>query len=540
MLRVFVEYFLEDELHKLLSEDSNLDNDGRAHSSSHASRSRTHAKDNNAFYYDKTKFLFHLLHFIKQHILLSKNQLLIKTINYVINEVTAYYDSVDVDSPSDINCNNACIKPSKALSNLQELKAENKQLKQLYEVISKNMTLKFNKQFNLEINHNKISSINSMNRLTLNEVKQLVFPNACHSTNTNNPLLAEHSLLSPTSHNLTPHIQTQLNQIDKETFNIFAFENAVGSANTLTYIALYAFSTFALYTIIKYPNFELFLKHITAGYNRSNPYHNDLHAADITQGVILILRKTSFAALAKLSIYDIASLFIASVVHDYKHPGVTNSFLMNTESAIAYRYNDSNILESYHVAQAFKLIKSNPALDIFSDVSRDNKLNMRERIIRCVLATEMVHHGNMLKTFKECIEKNSIVRGNNVAKVFDGVGEKELRETQQSFMNVVVHFCDVSNPTREFAVYEQWAHKVMEEFYLQGDKETELGLQISFLCDRNSVSIEQGQIGFISGVVSPFVDLVVNVFPELEFMKVNVEKNREEFERRKKEKEKEV
>ena len=86
--------------------------------------------------------------------------------------------------------------------------------------------------------------------------------------------------------------------------------------------------------------------------------------------------------------------------------------------------------------------------------------------------------------------------------------------------------------------YEQWAVKVMEEFYLQGDKESELGLQISFLCDRNSVSIEQGQIGFISGVVAPFVNMVVNVFPELEFMKVNVEKNKEEFERRKKEKEK--
>ena len=402
------------------------------------------------------------------------------------------------------------------------------------------MTLKFNKQHKIEINHNKISNITAMNRLTLNEVKQLIFPNAYHSTNANNNALQtqQHSFLSPTSANLTPHVQSQLNEIDKETFNIFAFEKSVGSANTLTYIALYAFSTFALYTIIKYPNFEMFLKRITAGYNRSNPYHNDLHAADITQGVILILRKTSLATVAKLSIYDIAALLIASVIHDYKHPGVTNNFLMNTESPIAYRYNDNNILESYHVAQAFKLIKSNPALDIFSDVSRDNKLHMRERIIRCVLATEMIHHGNMLKAFNECIEKHSIVKGNNLAKVFDVAGEKELKQAQQSFMNVVVHFCDVSNPTRQFEVYEQWAVKVMEEFYLQGDKESELGLQISFLCDRNSVSIEQGQIGFISGVVAPFVNMVVNVFPELEFMKVNVEKNKEEFERRKKEKEK--
>ena len=401
------------------------------------------------------------------------------------------------------------------------------------------MTLKFNKQHNIEINHNKISNITAMNRLTLNEVKQLIFPNAYHTNTNNNALQTEqHSFLSPTSANLTPHIQSQLNEIDKETFNIFAFENSVGSANTLIYISLYAFSTFALYTIIKYPNFEMFLKRITAGYNRSNPYHNDLHAADITQGVILILRRTSFATVAKLSIYDIAALLIASVIHDYKHPGVTNNFLMNTESPIAYRYNDNNILESYHVAQAFKLIKSNPALDIFSDVSRDNKLHMRERIIRCVLATEMIHHGNMLKAFNECVEKHSIVKGNNLAKVFDVAGEKELKQTQQSFMNVVVHFCDVSNPTRPFEVYEQWAVKVMEEFYLQGDKESQLGLQISFLCDRNSVSIEQGQIGFISGVVAPFVNMVVNVFPELEFMKVNVEKNKEEFERRKKEKEK--
>lgn len=43
----------------------------------------------------------------------------------------------------------------------------------------------------------------------------------------------------------------------------------------------------------------------------------------------------------------------------------------------------------------------------------------------------------------------------------------------------------------------------MEEFFQQGDKEKEVGLDISPMCDRNNSTIEKSQVGFIDYIVHP-------------------------------------
>jgi len=47
----------------------------------------------------------------------------------------------------------------------------------------------------------------------------------------------------------------------------------------------------------------------------------------------------------------------------------------------------------------------------------------------------------------------------------------------------------------------------MEEFFRQGDKEQELGLDFSPLCDRQTTVVPQSQIGFIDFIVSPTFDV---------------------------------
>jgi hypothetical protein len=36
---------------------------------------------------------------------------------------------------------------------------------------------------------------------------------------------------------------------------------------------------------------------------------------------------------------DYTSFLIAAIIHDYKHPGLTNNFLMNSRNEIAVKYN---------------------------------------------------------------------------------------------------------------------------------------------------------------------------------------------------------
>ncbi len=58
----------------------------------------------------------------------------------------------------------------------------------------------------------------------------------------------------------------------------------------------------------------------------------------------------------------------------------------------------------------------------------------------------------------------------------------------------MVHCSDLSNPTKPLDIYRQWVDRIMEEFFRQGDKEREAGMEISPMCDRYNATIEKSQV----------------------------------------------
>lgn len=58
----------------------------------------------------------------------------------------------------------------------------------------------------------------------------------------------------------------------------------------------------------------------------------------------------------------------------------------------------------------------------------------------------------------------------------------------------MVHCADLSNPTKTLALYQQWTERIMEEFFRQGDKERERGMEISAMCDKHTASVEKSQV----------------------------------------------
>lgn len=46
---------------------------------------------------------------------------------------------------------------------------------------------------------------------------------------------------------------------------------------------------------------------------------------------------------AELNSLDILATLYASVIHDFKHPGFNNGFMINTKSELAYMYNGKYI-----------------------------------------------------------------------------------------------------------------------------------------------------------------------------------------------------
>ena len=94
----------------------------------------------------------------------------------------------------------------------------------------------------------------------------------------------------------------------------------------------------------------------------------------------------------------------------------------------------------------------------------------------------------------------------------------------------MLHCADLSNPTKPLPIYQKWLERVMNEFFLQGDREASEGLEISAMCDRHNASIEKSQVGFIDFVVHPlwesWSDLVA---PDAQDILDTLESNRNWF-----------
>ena len=142
-------------------------------------------------------------------------------------------------------------------------------------------------------------------------------------------------------------------------------------------------------------------------------------------------------------------------------------------------------------------------------------------MISCVLATDMTFHNVYMDFLKKCCEKKNypnIIEENNKNK-------NDKNDDYQNYMNVLIHSADISNPTKPFDIYFQWAELVIKEFYDQGDKEKKLNMACS--CDRNKVTIYQSQLGFINYIELSYFSLFVQVFENLKFYMDNLNNNKQ-------------
>ena len=187
------------------------------------------------------------------------------------------------------------------------------------------------------------------------------------------------------------------------------------------------------------------------------------------------------------------------------------------------------MLENYHVAESFKIIKKNKDCNIFSKLSKEEHKIIRKRILECVLSTDMALHSKLSSFIKLKIENFNIKNGINAEQISENLDDVALFSLQQEFLNIILHACDISNPTKPLEIYVIWAERVMEEFYLQGDRERNLGLPISFLCDRQTVNISNAQVGFMSGICFPFFSSIIEITPTLSFLTDNINSNKQYY-----------
>ncbi|THD24206.1 Phosphodiesterase [Fasciola hepatica] len=273
-------------------------------------------------------------------------------------------------------------------------------------------------------------------------------------------------------------------ELDTWSFDVFGL-NEASENHALKFVGYELFHKYNLINKfqINTTNLESFFIQLEIGYSKyGNPYHNLVHAADVMQTCHMVLLMNELRQ-NWLTDLDVFAVLFAAVIHDYEHTGTTNSFHIATKSELALIYNDRGVLENHHVSAVFRLMQD-PEFDIFTGLDKDQFKEFRQLVIDMVLCTDMSLHFQQLKNMK-----SMIAMPENVDKT--------------KALSLIVHCADIGHPAKTWSLHEQWTKVLCEEFFRQGDREKELNLPVSPLCDRNTVVVPQSQIGFIDFIVEP-------------------------------------
>ncbi|CAI4230238.1 unnamed protein product [Auanema sp. JU1783] len=270
--------------------------------------------------------------------------------------------------------------------------------------------------------------------------------------------------------------------------NLWSFDpfhlNEISEGHALKFVGFELFNRYGFMDRFKIPlsNLENYLLALEAGYSKhNNPYHNVIHAADVTQSSHFMLSQTGLAN--SLGDLELLAVLFGALIHDYEHTGHTNNFHIQSGSNFALLYNDRSVLENHHVSSCFRLMKDDDK-NIFAHLTRDEFRELRNMVIEIVLATDMSTHFVQIKTMK------------NMLSLPEGIDKNKA-------LCLIVHACDISHPSKPWQLHERWTEGVLEEFFRQGDLESSMGLPYSPLCDRHTVHVADSQIGFIDFIVEP-------------------------------------
>ncbi|XP_026158462.1 cAMP-specific 3',5'-cyclic phosphodiesterase 4C-like [Mastacembelus armatus] len=310
----------------------------------------------------------------------------------------------------------------------------------------------------------------------------------------------------------------ELEDLDKWSFNIFRV--AEFSNNRPLSCIMYAiFQERELLKTFRIPvdTFVTYVMTLEDHYHGNVAYHNSLHAADVTQSTHVLLSTPALDAV--FTDLEILAALFAAAIHDVDHPGVSNQFLINTNSELALMYNDESVLENHHLAVGFKLLHQENC-DIFQNLTKRQRQSLRKLVIDMVLATDMSKHMTLLADLKTMVETKKVTSS--------GVLLLDHYTERIQVLRNMVHCADLSNPTKPLPLYRQWTERIMEEFFRQGDKERERGMEISAMCDKHTASVEKSQVGFIDYIVHPLWETWADlVHPDAQELLDTLEENRE-------------
>ena len=249
-----------------------------------------------------------------------------------------------------------------------------------------------------------------------------------------------------------------------------------------------------LITILKLDRDKVrnWLAFVETRYNKV-PYHNSMHAADVLHAAHYLLGMCGTSEY--LSALAIFAVLLAAMIHDAGHDGLNNLYHQNAETDRALTFNDQSVQENFHLKIIFSGMVKDSSINILGTLTAAQAKEVRRLLILITLGTDMKGHFKHVQDFKTALAQHGRDRDKWAA---------DAAACDLLCVNLV-HAADISNPARPFGIARAWAERVMEEFYVQGDRERAEGLPVSPMCARGATPTSTSQIGFIRVIVLPYL-----------------------------------
>ncbi|CAF0709845.1 unnamed protein product [Brachionus calyciflorus] len=232
---------------------------------------------------------------------------------------------------------------------------------------------------------------------------------------------------------------------------------------------------------------------IQANY-RNNPFHNFRHCFCVAQMMYGMIHLCNLQSC--MSKTDLATLLTAAICHDLDHPGYNNAYQINARTELAIMYNDISPLENHHCAVAFQIL-SNPSCNIFFNAPEEKYKDIRTSMVKLILATDMAKHKEILEELKRYVSN------------FDFKNKDHM----EALKMILIKCCDISNEVRPMEISEPWLDCLLEEYFMQSDREKKESLPVAPFMDRDKVTKPGSQVGFIKFVLIPMFEAVAKIFP---------------------------
>ncbi|XP_026826662.1 uncharacterized protein LOC105276337 isoform X4 [Ooceraea biroi] len=280
-------------------------------------------------------------------------------------------------------------------------------------------------------------------------------------------------------------VQCVLQKAGNWQFNAFTLETVTGGRS----LPVLCVHLFYWYGLLQHFNLDVvtvwkLFAFIEEGYHGTNPYHNSIHAADVTQAMHCFLQEKKIQI--HVTKVEIMASLIAAVTHDLDHPGVNQPFLVATSNHLAALYKNTSVLENHHWRSAIGCLLES---GVSAQLQENIRLELERHIKSLILATDITRQQEFLTRFRDYLGNNSL--------------EMKRAEDRHFILQIALKCADISNPCRPWNISRKWSYKVCEEFFRQGDYERRLNLPVTPLCDRHSTSIPKIQAGFFKHVVTP-------------------------------------